>query len=803
MKTKRLFLMLAALVTLVLECHAVLKEKDLGNTLSILRNELTEVHLEQERHTAQFKEQSETIRRNIFDILQKSNQNSLMLYSQKIDYVFDLTYACHEATNQFHDFKKNSTPFRTYMSRIDSEIARYDSLVTSLQTMPLMSLDEQGAVDRNVCLTLAVNIRNTMQANKETLGEYISMYDMTEQHLKNLNDYANKRYSDIQNRIFNNSADNYFTVLASLDEYVATAASTMSDKYRKTSNHKSQWDIRMIIGLFVVIIFYGIIAIVINIVAIRLVLPRIINRIPKKGKLNPANKISMDSKEFIEKRSCVILTTTVVTFALILGIIKATVEQNFILMASNLLVEYAWLLGVILISLLLRLESRQIRCAYRIYAPLIFVGFLVISFRIVLIPNDLVNLVFPPVLLLCSFWQWLVISRNGKRVPSNDMLYAYISLIIFIASTVCAWIGYTLLSVQILIWWIMQLTCILTITCLVGWMKKYSDKHNIYERPINETWFFRFVYRVVMPVMGLMSIMISIYWAADVFNLSDLTWRIFTMKFVDSENFSLSIASIIIVASLYFLFGYINRVSLDILKQRMSRGDVKNAASRTVMGKNVIQAVVWVAWLMVSLSIMHVSTTWLVVISGGLSTGIGFASKDILENIYYGISLMAGRIKVGDWIECDGIKGKVSSISYTSTLLEAVDGSVIAFTNSQLFTKNYKNLTRNHGYVLATVPFGVAYGNDAKNVVNIVTEAVKNMHHKLIDNRKGVTILFSELGDNSINFKLLCWVDVIKQGIVMSDVMECIYRTLNEHNIEIPFPQQDVYIKSMPKEVEN
>ena len=91
-----------------------------------------------------------------------------------------------------------------------------------------------------------------------------------------------------------------------------------------------------------------------------------------------------------------------------------------------------------------------------------------------------------------------------------------------------------------------------------------------------------------------------------------------------------------------------------------------------------------------SLSIFEISSTWLVVVSGGLSTGIGFAMKDILENIYYGISLMAGRIKIGDYIICDGIRGKVSSINYTSTVIDALDGSTIAFQNSQLFTKNYK-----------------------------------------------------------------------------------------------------------------
>ena len=780
---KRLTIILAVLVAFVAPSHAVLKEKDLSNTLSILRAELTEVHLEQERNTTLFKQQSESIRENLMSILKKSNQNSLMLYSQKIDYVFDLTYACHEATDQFRDFKKNSTPFRSYMTRIDSEMARYDSLITSLKQMSAVDLDEKSKIDRNVCLTLAVNIRNTMKENRQALVEYITMYDTTEQHLKSLNDYANRRYSDIQSNIFSNSTDNYFVVLGSLKTNIRSAVATVSDKYRPSSHAKSQWDVRMIIGLFVVIIFYGLIASALNILVLRYLMPK-----------------RFRSKEFLAKRTCIIMSTTVVTFAIILGIIRATVNQNFILMASNLLVEYAWLLGVILISLLLRLESKQIRCAYRIYSPLIFVGFLVIAFRIILIPNDLVNLLFPPVLLLCCVWQWMEIRRNAKLIPSHDSIYAYISLIIFIASTVSAWIGYTLMSVQILIWWIMQLTCILTITCLVGWMKQYSDKHKVYERPVTETWFFRFVYRVVLPVLGLCSVVLSIYWAADVFNLTDLTMRIFTMKFVDSENFSINLVTLIIVVSLYFLFGYINRISLDILTQHMNKPGIKNAASRTMMAKNVIQTLVWGIWFILCLSIMHVSTTWLVVISGGLSTGIGFASKDILENLYYGISLMTGRIKVGDWIECDGIKGKVSSISYTSTLIESVDGSVIAFTNSQLFTKNYKNLTRNHGYVLATVPFGVAYGNDAKKVTDIVSEAVTAMQHKYIDKRKGITILFSDLGDSSINFKLLCWVDVVKQVVVVSDIVACIYKALNDHNIEIPFPQQDVYIKQMPSQ---
>ncbi len=88
---------------------------------------------------------------------------------------------------------------------------------------------------------------------------------------------------------------------------------------------------------------------------------------------------------------------------------------------------------------------------------------------------------------------------------------------------------------------------------------------------------------------------------------------------------------------------------------------------------------------------------------------------------------MAGRIKIGDWIECDGTRGKVSSISYTSTMIEAIDGSIIAFQNSQLFTKNYKNLTRNHGYELSIIKFGVAYGSDVRKVCSMVEKAVRNL----------------------------------------------------------------------------
>ena len=774
MRKAFLVILLALLTTL--QGHAVLKEKDLPQTLQILRTELTNYHRELSQMIEQNRQQNEQVRNQLIDIMKSSNQNSLMLYSQKQDYVFDLTYACHEATEQYHNFQRKQLPFKTFITKAETDIARYDSLIGALQSMPVTMLDQQAQIDRNVCLTLATNIRNSLDDNRSMMQDYIRYYDMTEQRLSHLNDYAQKRYNDIQTSIFRNGGETYFHIIKAWGRNWHTMVSTVHKKYQP--NEDSQWDSRWIFGLLISIIFYGIIASALNFTAIRYVVPR-----------------RLRTEEFMKKRACITLATTTITFAVILGLAMALTKQNFVIMASNLLVNYAWLLGVILISLLLRVSGDQIKSAFRIYTPLIVMGFIVFAFRIILIPNELVNMLFPPILLVCCLWQWSVIRRHNQNVPRSDMFYTYISLVVFIASVVCSWAGYTLLAVQILIWWIMQLTCTLTITCVSLYVKRYGLRHRFNERPITQTWAYDLTYQVLLPVSVVCSVMISIYWAADVFNLSDLCWKIFTYDFVDFENFKISIFSIALVISLWFVFSYVNRTILKLMRMHYEIKDPSTAASREVMGKNVIQVIVWGAWFLITMKIMNISMAWLLVVTGGLSTGIGFASKDIIENIYYGITLMAGRIKVGDWIQVDGTMGKVNSISYTSTVVESLYGEIITFQNSQLFSKNYKNLTRNHGYVLQVVPYSVAYGSNLQQVVELVDGVVNQMKHKWMDRSKQVKSVVGELADSGINFKMFVWADAVKKSYVVSDVLNCIYDTLNQHGIEIPFPQQDVHIK--------
>ena len=353
-----------------LQSHAVLKEKDLPQTLQILRTELTDYYRELSERMEMDKMQRDQVRTKLISIMRRANQSSLMLYSQKHEYVFDLTYACHEATELYHEFHRQQLPFKTFMDKAEGEIARYDSLIVSLKAMPQSMLDDKTKTDRSVCLTLATSIRNSLEENRVTLGEYIQIYNQTDQRLSRLNDYANKRYNDIQHSIFINGGENYPALLQNLGLRWTAMKETVEKKYNLNNSseedEKSQWSSRWVFGMILATIIFFIVVSLLNLLFFKFLFPK-----------------RFKKEEFKKKQPIIIMAATTITFAVIQGFLMNKSSQNFISMASSLLVNYAWLLGVILISLLLRVKGDQIKSAFLIYTPLLAVSFLVIIFRII------------------------------------------------------------------------------------------------------------------------------------------------------------------------------------------------------------------------------------------------------------------------------------------------------------------------------------------------------------------------------------------------------------------------------------
>ena len=130
----------------------------------------------------------------------------------------------------------------------------------------------------------------------------------------------------------------------------------------------------------------------------------------------------------------------------------------------------------------------------------------------------------------------------------------------------------------------------------------------------------------------------------------------------------------------------------------------------------------------------------------------------------------------------------------------------MSFLNATLFANNFRNLTRNNSYELIKVPVGVAYGVNVEQVRQILREAVLNLQftdkygRNVMDMNNGhdVLVMFDSFGDSSVNLNVAIWVLVVEKVKFIAKVKEVVYQTLQDHNIEIPFPQQDIHIKQFP-----
>ena len=216
----------------------------------------------------------------------------------------------------------------------------------------------------------------------------------------------------------------------------------------------------------------------------------------------------------------------------------------------------------------------------------------------------------------------------------------------------------------------------------------------------------------------------------------------------------------------------------------------------------MISILVWGTFAIISIILLKIPMGALSIVAAGLATGIGLALKDILNNFIYGIQLMSGRLRVGDFIECDGVRGKVESISYQSTQITTLEGAVMAFTNTTLFNKNFKNLTRNNSYEYIKIGVGVGYGTPVEKVRALLEEALGKLQRKdrfgrfVMDPDRKLTVVLDGFGDSSVDLAIKQYVLVEEEYAYIAAAKEIIYNTLSENGIEIPFPQRDIHVKT-------
>ena len=854
---KRFGIALILLMCMGLPSRAVLKEQDLARTLNVLRLELERYYKEQKSFLVRYEKMSESQHAQLVDYMKKSEQIALILYSQKSDFTFDVAYACQQATDLYKALSQNNLPYERMMLRMRMEVARYDSLLISLKTLPpaigkarrqmtaadsllaevekiiddepyILTDDEQK--DRRKCIEYATALRNGLETLIESVTKDNRYYTQVSEQVEKLNNYAQERYVMLRQSIFVNGGQNYFQILTQLPHHLQMMSRDFTDKYWPLSDDHSvsEWRGPIVLSVSIFMLFYIFIATLLSNLlmrglpwVMRKVMPKRYVRIRQHFKAN-----IIDEEEFKRKRGAIMLAVGVGVFAIAVMVIKQFMYRNLFIMAADLMINLAWLMEAIIVSLLIRLKGKQLRNGFKIYMPFIIMAFLVIVFRIVLIPNTMVNLIYPPILLFFVIWQLRMQRKNREKLPLSDNMYSAVSLLAMIVGCVLSWIGFTMLAVQIMIWWTFQLAFIQTITCCYDLMRMYEERVLIkkikqtttgeeleHEKLVKlmkkgdfftTTWVFDFINKALIPVMGVLSVLLSIYLAVSMFEMTSIVEYVFFHKFLDIEDtIQLSLYKLCLALACFFFFRYINYAVRSYYHHWYQKAKQDAGNYNETLTRNVIAIIVWGAYILFTLSLLQVPKSGISIVTAGLATGMGFAMKDLLENFFYGISLMTGRLRVGDYIECDGVQGRVESITYQSTSIITLDGSVMAFLNSALFNKNFKNLTRNHSYELQKIPVGVAYGTNVEKVRKALVKEMEKLRTQTPDGREivnpnqPISVLFSGFGDNSIDLFVVVWVLVDQKPSFLARAKETIYNTLNANNIEIPFPQRDVYIRKV------
>jgi small-conductance mechanosensitive channel len=171
------------------------------------------------------------------------------------------------------------------------------------------------------------------------------------------------------------------------------------------------------------------------------------------------------------------------------------------------------------------------------------------------------------------------------------------------------------------------------------------------------------------------------------------------------------------------------------------------------------------------------------------SVAIGFAFKDIFENFLAGIIILLRReMRIGDYVHCEGLEGRVEEILVRETHIRQTDGQLVILPNSMLF-KNPLTIRTDLDQRRATIICGVAYGEDVDHARGIIQKAVESCPTVLQDDWP-IQVFAQEFADSSINFEVTWWTRSRPVDIRRSrdEVVAAIKRALDEAGVEIPFP---------------
>ena len=275
--------------------------------------------------------------------------------------------------------------------------------------------------------------------------------------------------------------------------------------------------------------------------------------------------------------------------------------------------------------------------------------------------------------------------------------------------------------------------------------------------------------------------------------------RDFIVKVWTTELFGPDTVTIGGILILVFLFA-----SVIIVERILQRLLIRRFLSKTrlqpslqfglsrIIGYTLIAIGFYVAFQAVGLDLSS-----LAIVAASVGVGVGFGLQNIINNFVSGIIILAERpISIGDRIDVAGVAGRVTKIQLRSTTVVTNDNITMIVPNADFISNTVTNWSHGDPKVRIRVPIGVAYGSDLKLLQRLLLEAAEE-HPKALRDPSPV-VLFTEFGDSSLNFELGVWTQEMTATPIhfTSQMNFIIEQKLRENDIEIPFPQRDLHVRS-------
>lgn len=251
--------------------------------------------------------------------------------------------------------------------------------------------------------------------------------------------------------------------------------------------------------------------------------------------------------------------------------------------------------------------------------------------------------------------------------------------------------------------------------------------------------------------------------------------------------------SLVIALVILLLTWIVARFAMKIANKVIKRADVRPSLRELI--ETLIRLGIWIAGLMTALTVLLPGLTPASLFAGlGFgAVAIGFAFQDIFENFLAGILIMLReKMRIGDYIECEGIEGNVKEIRLRETLIRRPSGELTIVPNSILFKNPVKILTdeeiRRHEVII-----GVSYDTDLEHAQSVLRDAATSVDHiekDHIEKDKAVDIFACEFNSSSVDFRVRWWAGSTKRDMHQSkdQMIRTLKRALDDAGIEIPFP---------------